>query len=622
MKSSVLKKKSDLYGFVLLILILVITAVMSLAFNQIKDKSMESSTPVIQSHLTFRAPTYLQNQKIYILSSSDTASFYSKHGSSAQNYAKSIKNFEIFLSKIGFDVSIVSIDSISSLPPESLLFLLDAQVLSNQDKNSLLNFIEEGGSLFFNFTAGFNDTNNDYLGDNFVSKITKLKLSPKGFAQFKSGLSFTPRLLSPINEYLKEGKWSYVPLYDKIPIYNTRDFQKADLFMTNYSQTSAPMAKGVKDQLSNSESGLIWHGYLGRGKWIYSSLPSYSFYDSDENQNEYAMLLSGMIKFLKDKAIARAFPYIDAKSLVFVSEDTEYKFENFQRFADLAYEYRVPVTAFIVAGLAKLPEHKQMMHKIAKNRFVEFASHSTSHKKIIGMPPNYVKQETIGSKKIIDRYAPQPIIGFRPPREELDLLMKRYLTEGGFAYILGETKSYLYPTIDKDVKRLYFMPRHGTDDYTFLVNLDWDQKQIVQQIINEAEFVHNLDGIYTLSVHTHLFSYSSNINIIRSFFKYLKSHPYLKPLQGRQIIRRVDLYKHMSFETLMSGDELKIIVTNKNQTPVKNLHFQLFKNPNISIAGGQVEGANSVKVDVLDDEVILDRLAPHSKTVVSIKLRG
>jgi peptidoglycan/xylan/chitin deacetylase (PgdA/CDA1 family) len=622
MNSDVIKKKSDLYGYILFVLILAITAVISVAFNQINDKSLNSSTPVSKSNLTFHAPLYLKDQKVYLISSSNTASFYAKHGSSAQNYAKSIKNFGLFLSKIGFDTSIVSIDSIHSLPPKSILFLLDAQVLSDQEKKDLLSFLENGGSIFFNFTSGFNNTKDQYTGDSFVSQITKLKLSPKGFAQFKSGLSFTPRLLSPLNEYLKEGKWSYVPLYDKIPIYNTNNFQKADLFMTNYSQTSAPMAKGVKNQLNNSESGLIWHGYLGRGKWIYSSLPSYSFYDSDENQNEYAKLLIGMIKFLKDKAIARPFPYIDERSLVFVSEDTEYKFENFQRFADLAYEYKVPVTAFIVAGLAQLPEHKQMMQKIAKNRFVEFASHSTSHKKIIGMSPNFVKKETIGSKKIIDRFALKPIIGFRPPREELDLLMKRYLTEGGFAYILGETKSYLYPTVDKDVKRLYFMPRHGTDDYTFLVNLDWDQKQIVQQIINEAEFVHNLDGIYTLSVHTHLFSYSSNINIIRSFFKYLKSHPYLKPLQGRQIIKKVDLYKHMNFETLMRGDELKIIVTNNNQTPVSNLHFQLFKNPNISIVGGQVEGVNSVKVDVVDDEVILDRLAPHSKTVVSIKLRG
>ncbi|RUM65403.1 MAG: hypothetical protein DSZ05_06215, partial [Sulfurospirillum sp.] len=196
-----------------------------------------------------------------------------------------------------------------------------------------------------------------------------------------------------------------------------------------------------------------------------------AFYDNLEQKNDFKKLLSGIINYLAKPVTAKIYPFVDNKGAVFISEDTEYKFSNFERFADLAKEYQFPVTAFIVANLAQKPEHQEMMHRIAQNPYVEFASHSTSHKQIVGKSEAYIVNETAGSKKIIDRYASEPIQGFRPPREELNDLMRKHLAKSGFTYILGATEEHLYPKFDKP--NLLIIPRHGTDDFSYLVNLDW-----------------------------------------------------------------------------------------------------------------------------------------------------
>jgi len=272
------------------------------------------------------------------------------------------------------------------------------------------------------------------------------------------------------------------------------------------------------------------------------------------------------------------------------------------------------VTAFIVARLAVLPEHKAMMQRIKKNPYVEFASHSTTHKKIVGESEAFIINETAKSKSTIDQFAPLAITGFRPPREELNLLMKQHLAASGYTYVLGENKSFIYPAFDKEEPRLVYIPRHGTDDYSYLVNLDWNQKEIVNLMQKETEFVTGLNGIYTLSVHTHLFSYSTNIEIIRSFYQYLKAHPEFKPLSGAAIIKRVKQYQNIAYSTKTLDNQLIVTIKNSNRQEVKNLHLKIFKSPLQRIVEGKVSKGLNVTLFEKEDTIMIDTL-PASSTV-------
>jgi peptidoglycan/xylan/chitin deacetylase (PgdA/CDA1 family) len=613
-------KKPDSYGGILILAVIVLFAFMMATVYKINQQQEQVSLPTTQKQHGFMVPPYATTKKIYIASSKLTAAFFNEHGSSAEAYGKAVKKFGSFLEEIGYKSEILPVDQITTLKEGDILFLLDTQVLSEKNREDIVNFVNKGGALFFNFTSGFTDENGKYVGEKFVKKMTGLHLSEKGFAAFKEGLSVTAKILSPFSRYIKDGKLLNVAIYDQLPIYKSEKGREADIFATSYDQVTPPIVKGSDNQFKNDEAGLLWHGYMGKGKWIYSALPSYSFYDITKNQERYKKLLAGFITYLSKDVEVQIYPYIDQKSVIFVSEDTEYKFENFEHFANLSAEYKIPVTAFIVANLAVLPEHKEMMARIAKNPFVEFASHSTTHKKIVGESEAFIKNETGGSKRRIDPLAPQPITGFRPPREELNLMMKEELAKSGFTYVLGAADSYLYPIEDKEEKRLYYIPRHGTDDYSYLVNLDWDQKEIGRQIQKEAEFVMALNGIFTLSVHTHLFSYSTNIEIIRTFYEYLKSHPEYQPLQGRELIKRVDQHNHLIESSKMVGDELVITLENQNSQNVEGLHIQLFKNPLLKVVDGRVSGNIKMKYIESENTIVLDTVPKNSKVTLYVTL--
>ncbi len=615
-------KKPDTYGSVLILAVLVLFGLMLGTLYKINKTNVHEvyTSATVQKQHGFMVPAVLRKQEIFILSSKKTAEFYIDNGASAEAYSEKIRQFAASINAIGYKTTILPMNKLNTLDKHALVFVVDAQVLSKKNQKEIRAFVKQGGSLFFNFLAGFTDELGNYTAEKFVHSITKLSLSEKGFASFKEGLSLTPKILSPFSSYLRNGKLLGVALYDKLPIYTSDEKESADIYATAYDQITPPVTKDKAHRFKNNEAALAWHGYLGKGKWIYTSLPSYAFYDIKEDRDAYKKILAGMISFLSQEVMVEPYPYIDQSSAVFISEDTEYKFKNFQRFADLSQEYKIPVTTFIVASLAALPEHKEMMAQIAKNPYVEFASHSMTHKKIVGESEAFIINETENSKKVIDSFSSKAITGFRPPREELNLLMRQHLAASGFTYILGANESYLYPAVDKEEPSIIYIPRHGTDDYSYLVNLDWDQKEIVNQMKAEADFVTRLNGIYTLSVHTHLFSYSTNIEIIRSFYEYLKKNPSLQPLNGSEIVRRVKAYNNIEQSSKILDNQLIITVKNNNSKEVKNLHLKLFKNPATKIISGKVSKGLHVTLYEQEDAIMIDKLPALSTITLYVTL--
>ncbi len=613
--NAAIETKKDNYGLKMLLLIGVLFSIMALMFNNIQQK--DPLTP------NFVMPI-VTDKPVYILKSYATAVTYQKNGLDKSQYTLKLEQFNKYIKSLGYKTKYIQEDKINSLSKDVLLFVPDAIALSATAKEMIKYFVSEGGSLFFNNSSGFSDEKGKYIGDEFVRDITKLELSKnKNFVNFKEGISLTQRMLSPlINK--NSGILLESSVYDPVPIFKTNKEQQADILLTTYNLTNAPLAKEDRDDFLLEESGVAWHGYLGKGKWFYMNLPSYFFYDVADQTDDYHQLMNAIINYLSSDEIIQKFPFIDKENVVFVSEDTEYKFENFRKFSDLSKQYQMPVTAFIVSSLAEHKDHQAMMREIAQNPYVEFGSHSHMHQKIIDTNTSYIKQETADTKVILDKYESNPIIGFRPPREELDNSMKKYLSDGGFKYILGRTQQYLYPRFDTKYQDLLIIPRHGTDDYSYLINLDWDQDQIVTQIQKETEFVTALDGIYTLSIHTHLFAYKSNIDIVEDYFKYLKSHPKYNPLDGRSITKRVIQNKNIEMSSSKHGNVITLVVNNKNTIAVDNFSCKLFKNPSTrikSIKCNETPGSKNTKDK--DTAIIkLKQLKPNSIITVYIEVEN
>ncbi len=201
--------------------------------------------------------------------------------------------------------------------------------------------------------------------------------------------------------------------------------------------------------------------------------------------------------------------------------------------------------------------------------------------------------------------------------------MIKNLSQGGFKYILGKTQKHLYPRVDEIEKDLLIIPRHGTDDYSYLINLDWDQNNILNQIKKETEFVTALDGIYTLSVHTHLFAYGSNIKIVEDYFKYLKKHPNLTPLDGKTITQKVQENRDIHLEYFIKNGKITITIENRGRHMIKNFYARVFKNPNLEVtlandyhSQASIESKNKNSVDIR-----FRYLEPNTKITLQMELK-
>ncbi len=605
------KIESRFYGVKLALLILLLSILFSYATYNILERYMPKDFAFLPQ----------QKEKVYILKSKSTQKLLLKYGISDEIYSSRIEKFKNLLRELSYEPKVIDSKDIQKLSKGDKLFLIDTLALSKKSKNEVKEFLKRGGNLLLNYNAGFSDENAKFVGDKFLREITKLKFN-KDYNYIdlkKEGGYLSVKLLSPLTKFNPIGKRMDLILYDNLPIFDSPAHLKPDVLITNYTQSQTPFIEDKYTMLSIKKAGAMWHGVYEKGKWVYFSFPSYAFFESSQSQQDYKNLMKGILNYFKKDAIIRKYPFIDKKNAIFISEDTEYKFKNIERFSSLSQKYQIPVTAFLVGYLAE--QNKKTLKKAAKNPFLEFGSHSYSHKKIAGECESYIKKEIIGSKNLIEKITGKKVYGFRPPREEIDDIMRKYLTEGGYKYMMEQEKSYLLPIPGQ---KLMTIPRHGVDDYTYLMNLDWDKNQILSHIIKEASILKYLNGIYTLSVHTHLISYGSNIDILENFFKFLKKHKDFSPLNGYQIYKRLSLNQNIEIQDSITNKNIIVTIKNANDEEVKNFTFKIF--PSKIKLGAIASEINGVKLSYEKTKdgnyiVKIDSLKPKSSLTLFISYK-
>lgn len=598
-------KSNDNYGLKLfmglVVLILILAYSSSFAIQNYYSSTMFSSK--------------VAKHKAYFLKSTNLENMYDKYEMNYGEYEKRISYFEDILDEYGYDVSSISSDRLETIDKNSILLVIDMMSLSSTEIAQIDTFVSHGGNIIFNFTSGFLNPSLVYQKNNLVSKIANLKLSPKhNTIKFKKGNSafLSARLLSPLSEYLPEGKGLFLSLYDAVPIYKTK--QEADAYITNWLQSNYVKIDKTHE-LDTNEGGAVWHGSRGDGKWVYFSFPSYVF--SQGADPEYQKLFHGMMDYLDEDVTVMTYPYIDAKNAVFVSEDTEYKFENLKQFNRVSKKHHFPVTAFCVANLAL--KHKKLMQEVSKNNLLEVGSHSYSHKKIVGESSEVYEKETVGSKEALSQFTKQELVGFRAPREELDDKMMDLLESSDYTYTLGKANNRLYPVIDNGMLKIY---KHATDDYSYLINLDWSSSQVLREMKNEVNVITKLNGIYTLSTHTHLMSFGSNINITDKFLGYVKKQKQMTPLNGRMIYDRVSKRLNIDVQTRITDKNIVLTIVNDNKKSVKNVHYEISVKPTMKLkrVESEIIGLKTKLIRKSSTKylLIVKTLKPKSKIVLFV----
>jgi peptidoglycan/xylan/chitin deacetylase (PgdA/CDA1 family) len=502
---------------------------------------------------------------VYILVSDENEIYLNSIGTSVKFYENNLEKFKNKLSKIGINALFISEKEIKSLNNTDILFILDTYYLSDNTLNSIKKFLSEGGNLIFNYNFGF-VRNSKYIKAKSIEEITGLKFVtdtiPKNETKF-----FVPKILSPLT-FSKNDKRHDLVLYgtDTLPIF--KSVFTPDAVLTDWSITSTPKYKNKNLPLDNA--GLIWHGFYKKGKWFYFSFPSYVF--TDMQNTLLKRYLTNIFNYFRKSVTVAKYPFIDAKNAVFISEDTEYKYKNMIYFAKLSKEFNIPVTLFCVAKLAL--KNRQITKQASALPNIEIGSHSYTHTKILGASREKVIKEIKESKEVLENITGKQIYGFRPPREQIDKTMEKVLRDAGYKYFMSKTKPFLLPK--EEYENLITIPRHGTDDYMFLINLNWDDKKILQKMIQETNLLTSLNSVYTLSIHTHLLGYKKNLDIIKKYLAYLRANYTLNAFKGIEITDRIKLSKNITITSQDLNDQTFIYIHNDNDVEINNLKLRIF----------------------------------------------
>ncbi|EDM23027.1 polysaccharide deacetylase family protein [Caminibacter mediatlanticus] len=556
MNTSILNKK-DISILQLLFITLSLIIISSIILYQLLPKNINNFSFL---------PTKQEKKEIYILKSIDTINYLINSNLDDNIYINKIEQISNKLKLTGYSPKIITEDKINNIPQNSILFAIDTYNLSNKNLTKIKKFLKNGGTLIFNYHFGY-FINNKFTGAKNISQITNLKFISEGISK-KNTAFYVPKLLSPLTLSDINAKRKDLVLYsnDIIPLFKSKN--TPDLVISNWEITST--AKLNNKYLNVNEAGIAWHGFYGKGKWFYFSFPSYVFLDM--NNKDFKQLISNIYNFSTQPVIIAKYPYLDTKKAIFISEDTEYKYENLIHFARLANKYNIHATTFCVAKLAT--QYPELTKEASQFPQIEIGSHSYSHTKIIGASETKVKKEILYSKEILEKITGKKVYGFRPPREEIDKVMENWLRKAGYKYVMEKVKPFLVPKETYD--NLITIPRHGTDDYIYLINLDWDKNEILNRIIFETKTLTALNILYTLSVHTHLISYKSNISILENYFQFLKKHPEITPLKGIELANRTKLLENINFSIESFGKNLILTIENENNKDIKNLSFRIY----------------------------------------------
>jgi len=561
-KANMFSLSKKLYPLLFLLLLVSLISTSGIIIYQLMPK--------LSKNFTFNLD--IKNKKVKILLSKQTINYLNNIGINPNAYQNNISEFLDKLKKVGIKTKIIDEKDLINLNKNDILIAFDTYAVSDFAKKQIETFLKNGGNLIFNYRFAYFNEYGHFLKDAEIKKITGLRKKVDTITKSEAPF-FITKIMSPISTNQNDNRQDFV-FYDPLPIYHS-DFTP-DMLMTNWQITSTPVLNITKKHLSVNDDGIGWHGFYGKGKWFYFSFPMYVFLDMKENY--FKNFFYSIINYLKNPISIAKYPFLDTPNAVFISEDTEYKYPYALNFANLAKEKNIDVTLFCVAKLAK--EYENITKQISTYKNCEIGSHSYSHIKIVGTSNKIMEREIIYSKKLLEQITGKTVYGFRPPREEIDKKMEDFINEAGYIYIMEKTKPYLLPK--EEHKGFITLPRHGTDDYIYLIDTDWSKKKILENIIEETKFLTAINGIYTLSVHTHLLSYKSNISVLAKYFDYLNKHKNLYPQKGIDIIRKFKLIKNIHFKITQNINTIILDIFNSNNEKLINPTFRIYW-PNIKI---------------------------------------
>ena len=535
---------------------------------------------ILQNLSTLKLPTnFLKGKRVYILESYSTIDTYKKFGLNEKNFIRRVNKLKDELINLGFTTFLIDEKKLKDIPEDSALFLADTIGLENYTITQIEKFVKNGGKLLFNFKSGFNSIGKrEYKKDYLISKITGFQYIDDFQYKINENKYATLKWLSPLNNQQKNTKFS-LAIYDKLPIFNYPYWAKPDMIATKANSNRELNLNTNHNKRAIINSGVLWHGSYGKGKWVYFNFPAYTILDSAGSYDDFMKLLRGMFDYLFDDTILRVIPYYDKKSVITISGNFNYQYESIIQVNRLFTNYEIPITTFLSAK--EVQSKPTIIKAIINNPLIEIASMGYISEKIAGKSYDYIKKEIKESKAILNSQKKGlEVSGFFPPKKAINASMIEVLGFNKYLYILDYNLKNYYPEF-KYSKDILSIPVIATDS-SYLTNVNIDSSEIIDNMIKEIKFINYINGIYSFNFNAHLMGYKNNILMLEEFLK--KILPYNKKvISAKELYNRVKKIQNITITAETATKNIIVKIENRNEEQLNNFTFRVYIKPNHKI---------------------------------------
>jgi hypothetical protein len=444
---------------------------------------------------------------VYLYESPATKDHFTKIGG---NYDTLITPWKNYFSERGRSYKGVTTEAALVKLKTGVLILPSAVALSDVERNAVLKFRENGGSILATWATGTRNDRGDWTGWQLLEQF---------------GATF-------IGEIPNDAETRQLVLMGESPMSHTHPAgqriwmgKTPELLLRIQGEMAAGRLMNwarIPDDSRKQEGAIVYSEKSNTG----ARSAVFAFSENAWESRPFAtqLLIDDTIKWLLHEAVAVRAAWPNGKRAAHVIEmDTEEGFPNSLEFAETMQKNGVPATCYVLTSVAKL--FPQVLTELAKG--CEIALHGDVHDSFKAQPSTQQQKRIADMKTDMITLLPgyKKMQGFRAPTEGYDKTTETLLHKAGFKHHAvdpqrSEGRLPLFaglPDTEPDTD-LIVLPRTQRDDINF-ASQDLSAEQTSKAMIDDFDEATRTGALGWLSVHSQ--NFAANSVLSRAFPDYL-----------------------------------------------------------------------------------------------------
>jgi hypothetical protein len=452
-----------------------------------------------------------------------------------------------------------------AVPDAEVLIAPSAQCVGIPDRNQVTYKLAAGGGVVSTGLFGAYGLQCEATHDTLVTKLLGVSPSDVSLTDIRPDESVHAIVLG---ETLMG---AHVPPGARIELEAQRQVafrtKNRELFYTNYERVPRPVRNVA------FFDGAATRAQVGKGRYV-----AYGFgFQTLADDWSRAIMRNVMITSVRWAAgypVIQVAPWpLGKKAAAVLAQDVEADFHNARNTIAMLNETHLPATAFVVGKLAEADPRTMKMI----TTYREVATHTYDHLPLDTFSNVGQMHELEKSKRVTERLTGRAVHGMRPPEERFNLETLKIWADLGGDYVFGANNMRVAAPeiVPLDPDSLILLARVSEDDFEILDRDRMrDATKISRLIIDQAEEVLALRGLYMFSFHSHMFAQKDLVPIVHALAQKLSTTPEFWTATAGEVAKWWRARSYLRFSPRADG---ATVLHNLGNDPVEDIVLIIYR---------------------------------------------